>query len=331
MIMKFEISENEFDETKWGMEMESLFYGATDNSFFDYDILAGRRKLKDVFYPLELYNRKNMNIPKLEPFEVRVLSVDVALMASKKKTNDAASLMITRNLPVDDIKFNTNLVLAENYEGLKTEELGIIVMRTFYEYNCTELVIDCNGLGLGVADFITNNQYDSVTGKMYKGFKCCNDEEMAIRCKIKDPNEHFWSIKANTNLNNEICVLLRNGFANGRINIPVFEEDGIEYLRKTHKGFNKLDSISQALFKKTYVQTSLLINELINLNHEIKNEKIKIITKSGMRKDRYSSLAYNYWVVNEIEKKRKPKHRNDDLARMFASLSKKGKKYGIFN
>ena len=46
-----------------------------------------------------------------------------------------------------------------------------------------------------------------------------------------------------------------------------------------------------------YIQTSLLINEMINLEHEINNNKVKLKERSGMRKDRFSSLEYSYWIV----------------------------------
>ena len=41
-------------------------------------------------------------------------------------------------------------------------------------------------VGLGVFDFIIKDQYDPDTGLTYAGLSCCNDEEMAERCKIKE-------------------------------------------------------------------------------------------------------------------------------------------------
>ena len=38
-------------------------------------------------------------------------------------------------------------------------------MRYFYKYKCTQLVLDTNGIGLGVYDFICKDQYDSETGE----------------------------------------------------------------------------------------------------------------------------------------------------------------------
>ena len=54
--------------------------------------------------------------------------------------------------------------------------------------------------------------------------------------------------------------------------------------------------------KTPYIHTSLLINELINLEYEAKNNVVRVKEKSGMRKDRYSSLSYNIFVAKALER-----------------------------
>ena len=49
-----------------------------------------------------------------------------------------------------------------------------------------------------------------------------------------------------------------------------------------------------------FIHTTLLVNELINLEYESKGTNIKVFEKSGMRKDRVSSVGYNYWVQKQI-------------------------------
>ena len=327
-----ELTEKDFSPIKFETEMCSLFYGSSDNAFFEYEVISKCRKIKSIFYPLELYQRKDIPIPKLAQNEVRILSVDVALMTSRKNNNDASSLIITSNIPINETQYSCNAVYMQNYEGLTTDELGIIVMRTFYKYKCTELVVDTNGVGISISDFIAKDQYDPLTGETYKGFKCCNDDTMAERCKIKDPNTHFWSVKATAQFNNEICILLRNGFQNNKISLPVQEFEADEYIKDKVKGWHKLSPKEQAMYKIPYIQTSLMVNELINLDHEIKNGNIKIIEKSGMRKDRYSSLAYNFWVLTEIERKKRPKSNSVNISDLLASQTKlSSRKIGMFD
>lgn len=327
-----EMSESDFDEITFLMEMEALMFGDSDGNFFTYDDISKRRKLKNSFFPLELYNKKDMSVPRLAAGEERILSVDVALMSSRRNANDASSLIINSAIPISDTEYTSNIVYMQNYEGLTTDELGIIVMRYFYKYKCTQLVIDCNGVGLGIFDFIIKDQYDPQTGETYKALNCCNDEEMANRCKVKDAKKVVWSVKATSAFNNEMCIMLRNGFQNGKINLLVHEFEGEEYIKTKVKGFSRLSPSEQSMYKIPYIQTSLMINELINLDHEVKNGQIKIKEKSGMRKDRYSSLGYNYWCLNQIVGKKKPKNTNSkSIANMLAAQTKRAKNISVFN
>ena len=107
-----------------------------------------------------------------------------------------------------------------------------------------------------------------------------------------------------------MCVALRAGFQNGHINLLSAENDIEEYLEQSIKGYKKLSDLQQAKLKLPYLQTSFLIDELINLDHEISNGLIKVKEKSGMRKDRYSSLLYGYATVQELARQLKPRKQN---------------------
>ena len=69
---------------------------------------------------------------------------------------------------------------------MTTDELGLLVMRFFYQYKCTDLVLDTGGQGLGVYDFIIKNQYDPEYDVTYEALTCCNNEDMADRCKVRN-------------------------------------------------------------------------------------------------------------------------------------------------
>lgn len=301
-----EMEESSFNPLTFQMEMECLWFGDLDGSLFKYDELTSRRKIKNAFHPLKFYTERHP-VPPLAQTEERILSLDVALMAStKKRKNDASSLFINSAIQTDNISYNSHFVYAENFEGLTTDELGIIVMRYYYGYKCTQLVLDTNGVGLGVYDFICKDQYDSETGLTYKALCCCNDPDMAMRCKVKDAHRVVWSVKATSSFNNECCVLLRNGIQNGNIDLLISDQEAEEVLKESIRGYNNMSISDQVSLKMPYVQTSMGIFELIKLDHEIKNGQIKVKEISGMRKDRYSSISYNYWCANQLELKLKP-------------------------
>lgn len=305
-----EMSEADYNELVQQMEMECLWFGDTDGSLFKFDELTARRRLRKAFPPLSFCNDK-ITIPKLTATGKRILSIDVALMKStKKKKNDASAIYINDLIQVNDTAYQSNFVYGETFEGLKTDELGMIVMKYFYEYQCTDLVLDTNGIGLGVYDFITKDQICQENGKRYKAMTCINDKDMAERCKVRDANKVVWSVKANANFNNEICVLLRNGIQNGKINFLIPEQDADSSLKETYKGYFKMSPTEQAKLKMSYIQTTFAVYELIKLDHEVKNGNIKVKEVEGMRKDRYSSIAYSYWCACQLELKLKPQTQN---------------------
>lgn len=320
-----EMSEADYNELVQQMEMECLWFGDTDGSLFKFDELTARRRLRKAFPPLSFCNDK-ITIPKLTATGKRILSIDVALMQStKKKKNDASAIFINDLIQVNDTAYQSNFVYGETFEGLKTDELGMIVMKYFYEYQCTDLVLDTNGIGLGVYDFITKDQICQENGKRYRAMTCINDKDMAERCKVRDVNKVVWSVKANANFNNEICVLLRNGIQNGKINFLISEQDADSSLKETYKGYFKMSPTEQAKLKMSYIQTTFAVYELIKLDHEVKNGNIKVKEVEGMRKDRYSSIAYSYWCACQLELKLKPK--TQDTQSLVSKLTIRKAKY----
>ena len=320
-----EMSEADYNELVQQMEMECLWFGDTDGSLFKFDELTARRRLRKAFPPLSFCNDK-ITIPKLTATGKRILSIDVALMQStKKKKNDASAIFINDLIQVNDTAYQSNFVYGETFEGLKTDELGMIVMKYFYEYQCTDLVLDTNGIGLGVYDFITKDQICQENGKRYQAMTCINDKDMAERCKVREANKVVWSVKANANFNNEICVLLRNGIQNGKINFLIPEQDADSSLKETYKGYFKMSPTEQAKLKMSYIQTTFAVYELVKLDHEVKNGNIKVKEVEGMRKDRYSSIAYSYWCACQLELKLKPK--TQDTQSLVSKLTIRKAKY----
>ncbi len=326
-----EMSETDFDEVKWSMEMDCLFFGDTEGAFFSFDDIGCRRTLQTAVYPPSFINNKTYKIPELATNERRIMSVDVALMASNKHRNDASAIIINSAIPTNNNNYVSNIIYLENHEGLNTDELALVIRRLFRLYKCTDLVVDTNGSGLGVFDALIRDMVDPETGELYGALSCCNDKDMAARCKVANAPEVIWSIKASASFNNEICILLRSGFKQGKINLLVSEFEAEEILKDKIKGYAKMQPFEQLQYKMPYIQTTLLIYELTKLEHEIKGTNIKIIEKTGMRKDRYSSLAYNYWVQCQLEREilQKPQVSFDikSYAKQMRKLNKRPNMY----
>lgn len=322
LLMKEEIqdrmSEDDFDEIAFHMEDECFWYGDNEGGVFSYDDINRLRVNRKGLLPLKFYSKDNPIPLPLKTGE-RIMSVDVALMAStKKKKNDAASIYINDAIRTTDTSYKAHIVFGDTFEGLTTDELGMIVMRYFYLYHCTYLVLDTNGSGLGVYDYIIKDQYDPETGETYKALTCCNNDDMAKRCKVRDAKKVVYSVKATPDFNQITYLLLRNAIQNGNIDFLITENDAEIYLAKEFKGYKKLSLYERGDLLQSYAETTAAVFELIKLKGFYKDGKLKVFETSNNRKDRYSSLSYNYWCMKQLELGLKPN--DSDIDHLFKAL-----------
>ena len=300
-----EMAESDFSEIKWSMEMDAMWYGSEEDAFFDFSSISKNRRIKYPMLPDKLSSKLSTNqlkIPPKQNGEVRILSADIALMSSKKNNNDATAVFINQLMPSKVGRYVSNIVYADTHEGLRTDDQALVIRKLFDEFACDYLVLDTTGLGLGVYDCLSRDIVDPETGEIYPAISCCNNPEMASRCTVMGAEKVIWAIKASAQFNSDCAFLLREAFRSGRMRLLATEYDAEELL-KGIKGYNSLTPEEKLYFKLPYIHTTLLIDELTKLQHEESGGKIKIFEKSGMRKDRYSSLSYNYYVATQLETK----------------------------
>ena len=301
-LVEDDMSDTNYNEIKHSMEYESMFYGSDDGSFFDFDSISKNRKLKAPMFP-DAMSSKIGNACKIVPKvngELRILSADIALMSSRKNKNDATAIFINQLMPTKSGRFTSNIIYCDAEEGLHTEDQALAIRKLFDEYMCDYIVLDTNGVGLGVYDSLAREISDPETGEVYPPLSCCNDKTMAERCSDPKADKVIWSVKANAQMNSDCAVLLREGFRSGKIRLLVSEYDADEILC-TFKGYNSMPSAEKTKYQLPYIHTTLLIDELVKLQHDETNGKVRIYEKAGMRKDRYSSLAYNFYVATQLE------------------------------
>lgn len=293
-----EMAEADFDPVSFRMEREALFYGEAEDAFYKFDEVSSCRIIKNAFWPLEFYEKRGINVPDLAEGERRILSVDLALMASKANNNDATAIEINIATPNNN-GMTSHIVYIETFEGKTTDEIGIIVMRYFYHYKCTDLVIDANGLGIAVCDFIARTQYDAETGDTYDALCSCNDAAMAERCHESNANKCVWTIKAYAQENSDMATTLRAGIQTGNLSLLIGEYDAEQVVKKV-SGYGSMTAEEKTRLLMPYAQTTALINEMVNLEGKIVDNKVKLKEHAGMRKDRFSSLEYNYYIAQQI-------------------------------
>ncbi len=301
-----EMAETDFNEIKFQMEYEALWYGNTDGSFFDYNSISKNRKIKYPMLPdslaSKLGNSQNVRIPPKLNGEIRILSADIALMTSRKNNNDATAVFINQLMPTKAGRYTSNIVYADVCEGLRTDDQALMIRKLFDEYQCDYIVLDTNGIGLGVYDCLARDIVDTETGEIYPAVSCCNNSEMAERCTVIGAEKVVWSIKASAQFNSDCAYLLREAFRSGRIRLLCTEYEADEILSDI-RGYSSLSATEKLELQMPYINTTLLVDELTKLQHEESGGKVRVFERTGMRKDRYSSLSYNYYVAVQLENK----------------------------
>jgi hypothetical protein len=166
-------------------------------------------------------------------------------------------------------------------------------------------VLDTQSAGIGVFDQLTETQFDSERGAEYEPLSCINDERLAERCVYRNAPKVVYSIRATPQINSEIAVTFKDALKRNKVKLLISENEAEEILRKI-KGYDKLPEEAKVQFRLPYIQTSLLINEMMNLEGEITDSGLVKLREQGTgRKDRYSSLSYLNYIATEIERKLK--------------------------
>lgn len=158
-------------------------------------------------------------------------------------------------------------------------------------------------VGMGIYDELIRDLTDPDTGEVYPAFTCKNDEVMAERYKgsASNPQKVIYSIKGTPQFNSDCASLLKDSLKRGKLRLLMSEQEADIYLN-TLKGFKSLSADKKTELMMPYIQTTLTINEIVNLKYEVVGAKVRISEKGNDRKDRYSSLAYGNYIACELER-----------------------------
>ena len=111
------VNSSDFDAIKFSMEYECIWFGSNGSEFYSFDNIAPCRVMKQALPIPELVLYGKAKVPEVRFKEKRILSVDVALISSKKNDNDAACLIIN-DVTLDGLlNYKANIKLIKVFEG----------------------------------------------------------------------------------------------------------------------------------------------------------------------------------------------------------------------
>lgn len=287
--------------------MGSKWTGAVENAFFSGEAFDRCRKLNQPEY--EFSGRSTAQ-------SYYIIGVDVGRKGCESVCTVVKS---TPQQTGPDIKSLVNIITMSDEHF---EDQAIKLKRLYYQYKAKALIIDANGLGIGLVDYMIKSQYDRLTNEFLPDFGVLNDEENYYK-QYRTPDTEYdamYLIKANANINTEAHANVQVQMNAGKIKFLIDERTAKQKLLATKIGQNMRPE-DRAEYLRPFTLTSILREEMLNLREE--NEGINIILKQSNRsikKDKFSSFEYALYFIKQEEErrsKRKKKFKISDL--MFMS------------
>jgi hypothetical protein len=287
-----------FNEASFDREYESKWTGTVADAFFRGDIFDRNRQLQKP---------EHEHSGRSSAASYYVISADIG-----RKGCDTVACIFK----VTPQQMGTAYKSLVNIYTFSDEHFGVQAIKLkqlYYKYKARRLVIDGNGLGIGLVDYMVQPQIDPETGDTYPDFGIYNDDEGFYK-KYKTANceqDAIYIIKANAPINTEAHANAQSQLSSGKIKFLIDERVAKTKLLGTKVGQN-MKPEERAEYLKPFTLTSILKEEMMNLREE--NEGVNIILKQankGIRKDKFSAFEYGlYYIKQEEESKKKKKKFN---------------------
>jgi hypothetical protein len=295
---------------KYRKIMRSIWTGDSQNAFFSTERF---NKLRVMVTPEYEYSERT---PKNGYY---VLGIDVG------RLDDQTEISVIKTVPQamgNDMKTLVNLFTCQKMDF---EDQSIFIKRLYYKYRARICVIDGNGMGIGLIDFMTKAQTDPKTGEHFPPFgieggtaKDTLDNYKNIKGGDVEENA-IYIMKANHVINTEAFSYVQSQLMNSKIRFLIDEQKAKSNYMSTAKG-QKASLSQRADYLLPYQQTSMLREQMANLTSE--NDGVNIILKQStknIKKDKFSSFCYGLYYIKKQEDKRRRGKRIDIASMMFFS------------
>ena len=276
-----------YNETTFASEYMGVWLGGSDESWFNFEKISHHRKIKNPEWTAKFRGSPNV---------FYLISVDVG------RLNDQTVACVFR-VNVNDNKFFSTLVnivvLGRQAQSKTFTNQAVELKELIARYSPKEVVIDCNGLGLGLSDEMIKSHTDSL-GNPLPSYGFFNNEDYR-KIQPKDSIPILFSMKANGPLNSKIHGNAYTRLNSGLVRFLITEQEARSALLATKVG-QKMGFEKRVMRLLPHELTTKLFDEMANLR--LKRTGLDITLEqinSRFPKDKYSAFAYGQWRIKELE------------------------------
>ena len=291
-----------FNESSFEREYESKWSGSVEDAFFSSETFDRNRILKQP---------EKEASGRIGKGGYYILAVDVG-----RKGCDTV-ICVFKCTPQPQGVSLKQLVNIHTINDEHFEDQCIKIKKLFYRYKAKRLVIDGNGLGIGLLDYLVKQQIDPDTNEVYPDFGVYGGTQEDITNEYKKyrtancEQDALYVIKATAPINTEAHANAQTQLSSGKVKFLQDERIAKTKLLGTKVGQN-MKPEERADYLKPFTLTSILKEEMMNLREE--TEGVNIILKQanrGIRKDKFSAFEYGlYYIKHEEDNKKKKKKFN---------------------
>lgn len=283
-----------YNELTFASEYMGVWQGGSEESWFSFEKLTKYRRIKNPEWSQKFRGDPNI---------FYLISVDVG------RLSDQTVATIWR-VNIKNNKYYSTMVniyvLGRQAQTKTFTQQAIDLKKLIALYNPHEVVIDTNGLGIGLADEMIKDQSDEEgTYPAYGFFN--NDDYKKIQ--PKDCPTILYSMKANGPLNSKIHSNAYTRINSGLVRFLISEQEARAALLATQVG-SKMPFEKRVKRLMPHELTTKLFEEMANLR--LKRTGLDITLEqinSHFPKDKYSAFAYGQWRIKELEEEAYKKQR----------------------
>lgn len=268
-------------------EYMSVWSGGSEDSYYSYELISQCRKLVRPEFKPEANFKDGFYI----------MAVDVA-----RFEGDQTVALIFKVYTIGE-RYKIHLVNIKLMNSTHFKDQAIYIKQMDNLFDFKAIVMDINGNGAGLADYLIDEQEDDTGYYQPYGFlnknKYSNTEK---RFSVKK----LYGIEANRQFNSECFTNAHLILSLKRVSLLINERQARRVFGK-YKSWNKMNPVKQANKLIPYAQTTKLQDQLSNLKANLDNNSSIVLTmiKKSTRKDLVSAFIYGLYYINEVEEQEK--------------------------
>lgn len=304
----------ELNPTSFAREFLSRWSTGSENAFFRADVFDKCRSLQEPEF------ERHPNLAKGVDY---VFGLDVGRMGDKTE------VFVWKYIPQTGTISTKHAVAIYSFENMHFEEQAVEVKLLYNKYKPKQVVIDANGIGAGLVDYLIKSQIDVRTNQFLAPWGVSNDDKNYYsKFKSADmiPNV-LWLIKANATFNTEMYSNYQMQLTTGKLRFLIDEHTAkLRMSASRSKKFKEMSEDEKVDYIVQFTQTSILKDQLANL--EEKHDGLNIIldrSNQNIKKDKVSASGYALWYIKTQIDDLAMRRKSIDLG-TFARIGKSQKK-----